>query len=379
MSSPIARPLVAALCLSSSAVLALQPPLEISVQKARAMLIREDLGSGVHVFRAPSDLEYWTATNSVVVVNDEDVAVFDTCTRAVTARAVIAEIRKLTPKPVRILINSHWHQDHWSGNDEYAKAFPGLRIIASAATRDFMSRMGPKFFIHEMEQFGMARKREELAAAIRTGKLTDGSPLTAEARARKETSIAMGMQFESEIEKRIRVLPDLVFQDEMTLRSGARELRLMSLTGDATASTVLYLPGSRILVTGDVLVSPEEGKGPPPWTTNSYSVTPWLESLRRLEALDPAVIVPGQGPVMHDKSYLERTIELFASVIDQVHAALERDLVTLKDVQAAVDVDRIGREYAPGVPLSEDFRSWVGTFSKKAMQEALDGAADVAN
>ena len=53
--------------------------------------------------------------------------------------------------------------------------------------------------------------------------------------------------------------------------------------------------------------------------------------------------------------------------------------MTLKDVQAAVDVDRIGREYAPGVPLSEDFRSWVGTFSKKAMQEALDGAADVAN
>jgi hypothetical protein len=115
-----------------------------------------------------------------------------------------------------------------------------------------MLGMGPKFFIHEMEQFGMARKREELAAAIRTGKLADGSPLTAEVRARKETSIAMGMQFESEIEKRIRVLPDLVFQDEMTLRSGARELRLMSVTGDATASTVLYLPGSRILVTGDV-------------------------------------------------------------------------------------------------------------------------------
>jgi cyclase len=189
----------------------------------------------------------------------------------------------------------------------------------------------------------------------------------------------MGVQFESEIEKCIRVLPDLVYRDELTLWSGRRELRLMSLTGDATASTVLYLPGSRILVTGDVLVSPEEGKGPPPWTTNSYSVTPWLESLRRLEALDPAVIVPGQGPVMHDKSYLERTIELFASVIDQVHAALERDLVTLKDVQGAVDVDRIGLGYAPGVPLSEDFRSWVVTFSKKAMQEALDGAADVAN
>jgi glyoxylase-like metal-dependent hydrolase (beta-lactamase superfamily II) len=101
------------------------------------MLIREDLGDGVYVFRAPSDLDYWTSSNSVVVVNDDDVVVFDSPTRAITARAVIEEIRGLTPKPVRVLINSRWHQDHWSGNDEYAKAFPGLRIVASGETRAY--------------------------------------------------------------------------------------------------------------------------------------------------------------------------------------------------------------------------------------------------
>jgi glyoxylase-like metal-dependent hydrolase (beta-lactamase superfamily II) len=82
------------------------------------MLIKEDLGDGVYVFRAPEDLDYWTSTNSTVIVNEDDVTVFDSCTRAVTAKAVIAEIRKLTNKPVRVVINSHWHQDHWSGNDE---------------------------------------------------------------------------------------------------------------------------------------------------------------------------------------------------------------------------------------------------------------------
>ena len=45
---------------------------------------------------------------------------------------VIAEIRKLTDKPVRTLINSHWHMDHWSGNDEYAEGIPGLRSSATA-------------------------------------------------------------------------------------------------------------------------------------------------------------------------------------------------------------------------------------------------------
>ena len=49
----------------------------------------------------------------------------------------------------------------------------------------------------------------------------------------------------------------------------------------------------------------------------------------------------------------------------------------LDEVQAAVDVDEIGREYAPGAPLPEDFRLVVDLFTKKAMEEALDGAANV--
>ncbi|MEP6767221.1 MAG: MBL fold metallo-hydrolase [Acidobacteriota bacterium] len=240
-----------------------------------------------------------------------------------------------------------------------------------------MSRMGPGFFVRELDDFGLKAKREELASATRTGKLPDGSPLTPEVRARKEASLAMGNQFAAEVHALPRILPNLVYRDEMTLWSGRREIRLTAVTGDATASTVLYLPASKILVMGDVLVSPEDGQGPPPWTTNSWAVTPWLDSLRRLEALDARAIVPGQGPAMRDKTYLRRTIQLFAAVIDQVHAALGRGIVRLKDVQAAVNVDAIGREYGANGTLSEDFHPWLESFTKKAMQEALDGASDV--
>jgi glyoxylase-like metal-dependent hydrolase (beta-lactamase superfamily II) len=348
-------------------------PLETSVARAQAMLIHEDLGSGVHVFRAPEDLDYWTSTNAVVVINDEDVVVFDSPTRAVTAKAVIAEIRKLTPKPVHVLINSHWHQDHWSGNDEYVKAFSGLRIVASEQTRDFMKRMPAAFFLDGLEAAQKIRKGE-LAAGIQTGRLPDGKPLTPEERARREEGIVQREQFTKEVAALPRVLPNVVYKDTMTFWSGKRELRLMSVTGDATGSTVMFLPAERILVTGDVLVSHEDGKGPPPWTTNSYSVTPWLETLRRLDALEPVAIVPGQGPTMHDRTYLERTITLFAAVLDQVHAALERGVVGVEAVRKAVDVDRIADAYAPDAAKSEDFLLWLQYFSKKAMQEALDGA-----
>jgi glyoxylase-like metal-dependent hydrolase (beta-lactamase superfamily II) len=352
---------------------ALADPLETSVAKAQAMLIHEDLGGGVHVFRAPGDLDYWTSTNSVVVIDDEDVVVFDSPTRAVTAKAVIAEIRKLTPKPVRVLVNSHWHQDHWSGNDEYVKAYPGLRIVASEETRDYMKRMPAAYFLNGLETAQKTR-RAELATAIQTGKLPDGSPLTPEARAKKEEYLGQREQFMNEVAALPRVLPNVVYRDTMTFWSGRREFRLMSVTGDATGSTVMFLPAEKILATGDVLPSPEDGKGPPPWTTNSYSVTPWLETLRRLDALEPAAIVPGQGPAMRDRTYLERTIQLFAAVIDQVHAALERGVVGVEAVQKSVNVDRIADAYAPDAAKSEEFHHWLQYFSKKAMQEALDGA-----
>ena len=86
MTFRLAGYLALAFGLSAAAALAQPHPLETSVEKARAMLVEEDLGDGVFVFRAPSDLDYWTATNSVVIVNEDDVVVFDSCTRAVTAR-----------------------------------------------------------------------------------------------------------------------------------------------------------------------------------------------------------------------------------------------------------------------------------------------------
>jgi glyoxylase-like metal-dependent hydrolase (beta-lactamase superfamily II) len=233
--------------------------------------------------------------------------------------------------------------------------------------------MPAAFFLDGLEA-AQKKRTAELAEAVRTGRLADGSPLTPEVRAKKEDYLGQREQFMKEVAALPRILPNVVYENAMTFWSGKREFRLMSVTGDATGSTVMFLPAERILVTGDVLPSPENGKGPPPWTTNSYSVTPWLETLRRLDALEPVAIVPGQGPIMHDRTYLQRTIQLFTAVLDQVHAALERGVVGVDAVRNAVSVDEIADAYAPDSSKSEEFHLWLQYFSKKAMQEALDGA-----
>jgi len=338
-------------------------------------LIKEVLSEGTYLFRAPSALDRWTATNVVVIVNDQDVTVFDSNTRPRTARMVIAEIRKITPKPVRTLINSHWHQDHWSGNDEYVKAFPGLQIIATTETRGYMSRMGSRFFADGLNA-SVARQRATLDSAVKAGKQRDGSPLTVDARRRMETDIAETATFAAEVAAIPRVLPTIAYRDTLVLWSGRREFRLISVTGDATGSTVLYLPAEKILVMGDALVTQEEGNGPPPWTTNSYAITPWLNSLRGLERLDAGIVVPGQGPAFRDKAYLKLTGDLFASIISQVHAALQRGLVPLSEVQAVVNVDSIGRLYTPNATEPDPrLRALVSALVRKVHQEALDGVS----
>jgi glyoxylase-like metal-dependent hydrolase (beta-lactamase superfamily II) len=138
---------------------------------------------------------------------------------------------------------------------------------------------------------------------------------------------------------------------------------------------VLYLPSEKILVTGDVLVAPESGDGPPPWTTNSFAITPWLESLRSLERLDVTTIVPGQGKAFRGKDYLQLTIETFDAIINQVHIALERGIVGVDPVIAAVNVDAQGRKYGPNGSVSPNFKPWVAALSRKVYQESLDGIA----
>jgi cyclase len=66
------------------------------------------------------------------MVNKDDVLVVDTHLRPSWARNLIAEIRKITDKPVRYVVDTHWHPDHVQGNQAYLSALgPGLNTWPS--------------------------------------------------------------------------------------------------------------------------------------------------------------------------------------------------------------------------------------------------------
>src|SRR5690242_2344332 len=58
-------------------------------------------------------------SNNVVIINDQDVMIVDTGTTPANTRAFLADIRMLTNKPVRYVVNTHWHFDHTDGNSVF--------------------------------------------------------------------------------------------------------------------------------------------------------------------------------------------------------------------------------------------------------------------
>lgn len=255
--------------------------------------------SGVHVFQTAPYGDVGLDGNSVAILTNEGVVVFDANGTPAAAREVIAHIRRLTKQPVRYLVLSHWHWDHWYGAEVYASEFPGVVIVAHERTRALMAGPAVEFNRPGLESQLPAHIREVEAGAAkaRTGLLREEA-------AKFEAHAAEDRAFLA-AKKSVRfTLPTLTFADSLTLYLGGREIQVRhpgrAITpGDA----YLYLPRDRVLVTGDLLVNP---------ITYALFCHPsgWIGALERLDALDAAWIVPGHGAPLRGEQLLQDTHEV---------------------------------------------------------------------
>src|SRR5438128_729214 len=105
------------------------------------------------VYAAIARPQYKINCNAAVIVNEDGVLVVDSHSKPSAARALIAEVKKLTNKPVRYVVNSHFHWDHAQGNQAYPSAFPrDVTIISSEATRENLISKGIPSVKQQMQQ-----------------------------------------------------------------------------------------------------------------------------------------------------------------------------------------------------------------------------------
>lgn len=192
--------------------------------------------------------------NAGVIIGRDGIAVVDTLISAREARRFIKDIKAVSRKPIKYVINTHYHLDHAFGNAEFVKL--GAVVIAQ-----------------ENAGHAMARTAEEtLKNAARYG-------LTPEDM--KGTVIAC---------------PVLSYGDRMTIDLGGQLVELRHARPSHTdGDTLVYLPDKKLLFTGDILFTNYH-----PFLAEG-NIEEWCSELDELQAMDVEVIIPGHGPLSGKK------------------------------------------------------------------------------
>ena len=290
---------------------------------------RVQVADGVHAFIEDFGRAV-VSGNIVAIVGEDSVAVIDTGHHPRLTRSIVAEIRALTPKPVRYVVNTHWHNDHVSGNYVFEEAWPGVTVVAHAFTAQVMDKDVRDFQGPNCVPF-LKTQSQPLRDALASGKGRDGQPLPEARRKRMEAFVLEAdVAMEECTEFRYRS-PGLTFTDRVTLRLGKREVEVMHWGRANTAGDVVaWVPDVKVLAAGDLVVHPF------PFATASY-ISEWAAVLKRLEATPYEVMVPGHGPLMRDRKYVAEVREVLESVMSQARAAYTPGM-TAEELRKKVDL-----------------------------------------
>jgi cyclase len=219
-------------------------------------------------------------SNSGIVLLDRGVLLFDTHLTPEAGQLLLARVQSLTAKPVRYLVNSHFHPDHTHGN----QVFPNSPLIIGStnARRDMLQQDIPSL------NRALSVTRDQLERAKREV-LTETEPKVQE---RMRASISSRQALVDSL-SRLKILPPLITVDDaLTISDPAREIRLLYLGNAHTdGDLVLYLPAEKIVFAGDVFFQ----EGMP--NSQDASFLDWMKTLEELAKLDADRFVPGHGNV----------------------------------------------------------------------------------
>jgi cyclase len=280
--------------------------------------------------------------NTTVIIGDRQVFVVDTCFLPSAAREDISQIRQWTDKPVSFVLNTHFHNDHNFGNRIYMDAFPALTIIAQVETKKEMDRFGPGSLMREeKDSYGI---QQILQKMLDTGKLQDGRPLSEDDKKEVKAELARQPKIIAELKNVQFQSATLAFEHGFSVDLGNREVQVKFLgRGNTPGDAVVYLPKEKILVAGDLVAHPL------PNVLDGYP-SEWIATLQNLAQLDAETIVPGHGPILHDKSYIYLLRDLMQSAVDQVNEKLRQTapamFQTIDEVKGSVDLTSFRKRFA---------------------------------
>jgi glyoxylase-like metal-dependent hydrolase (beta-lactamase superfamily II) len=188
--------------------------------------------------------------NAGIIIGKDGIVVVDTMISAKEAKRFIRDIRTISRKPIRYVVNTHYHLDHVFGNSEFAKI--GAVVIAQENARKAMENSARET-LKNIGEYGLTP--EDM----------------------KGTTLAY---------------PVLTYGDRMTINIGGQQIELIHARHSHTdGDTLVYLPGRKVLFAGDILFTnyhPFLGEG---------NIEEWAKELDDIKSMDVEKIIPGHGPL----------------------------------------------------------------------------------
>ena len=292
------------------------------------------------VYAAIAKPAYKVNCNAAIILFDDSVLVVDTHSKPSAARALIEQIKKLTDKPVRYVVNTHFHWDHYQGNQAYPSSWPaGVEIISSEATRLNIEQRGIPRVKHEITT--MPQEIEKLKTDL--AKATD-----AKQKQELESELTQAQDYFSELKSMQVALPTITFDHSLILHRKSRTVEMFWLGNAHTNGDVfVYLPKEKVLVTGDAL------HGWTPFMGDSYPYD-WITTLDKAEKLDFDQVLGGHGDVMRGKEKFELWKQYLRDLMDQTAQAYSSG-ASLEEAQkqvAKVLVPKYADKFDPAFPKS---------------------------
>ena len=297
------------------------------------------LAEGVYTIRHRDPYPGWVHGNTTVIIGAKEVFVVDSCQLSECAREDIAQIRQWTNKPVRYLLNTHWHLDHTGGNKDYTDAFPTLAIVSHIETKTMMDATSVSLSKSMLKD--ATSTQTQLQKLAETGSSPGGAQATEPVKTSTADKLALIGGIVAQAERFSYRGPTLVFDGELNIDIGNREVQIKHLgRGNTAGDAVVYLPREKILIAGDLLDHPV------PYAFDGYP-SEWIQTLTKMAQMDARTIVPGHGEVLHDKAFLHQTIELMKYVVAQVNELLsQHDEASLEEAKKSLKLESFRRAFA---------------------------------
>jgi glyoxylase-like metal-dependent hydrolase (beta-lactamase superfamily II) len=256
--------------------------------------------------------------NGGIVDLGEYLVIFDSFLTPAAASELKVFLKREFSKPVKYLVNSHYHNDHIRGNQIFS---PTTTIIATDECRKLIDTKGREELIWDNRNANKQLKSYSDQFNLEKDEV-------------KKREIEFWIYYYEHIIKSLPeikiTLPDLTFKNKLILNGTKRTVEIINTDeGHTLNDVIMYTPEEKILFAGDLVFAkchPYLGSG---------HIDNWVNSLRRMKALDIRVIIPGHGPVGTKKDidlmiqYINDLLNIAANIRDKDQSAQQE---IMKDI-----------------------------------------------